>query len=313
VYVSKPYELLDSPIVPDCFEILVRLFYLSRQLYLLAEAEPKNLRKYNPHRKHLGHNISLVISEGESRKVCLLSKIGNTKTGVVYEAYDYTLKQIICVKMENQTNNQLDNESEILSLLKDCPGVPHYLYRGTYENNQFIATYPVGVSLEEIMRDRKLTITEAIEVGESLVLLLNFIHERGIIHSDITPKNIILYKGSIRLIDFGVSFRKGDEWPGKGTREFLPTNALLSGYYMDELGDIESAYYVVNFLIDRNLPWMNGGTNDMAARYQFRPNEENLSYLQDVFPEFTNKFHRHEKTDTTYFDCNEDFNTKYVQ
>jgi serine/threonine protein kinase len=174
-------------------------------------------------------------------------------------------------------------------LLKDCPGVPHYLYQGTYEIFQYISTFPVGVSLSEIMNSRELTITEVIEVGEALILLLRFIHERGVIHSDITPKNIIMYQGGLCLIDFGSSYRKGEDWPGRGTRDFLPTSALLSGFYTDEKGDLESAYYVVNFLIDRYLPWMDRYVNILASRYQFSPHEKNLSYLEELFPEFTKR------------------------
>jgi eukaryotic-like serine/threonine-protein kinase len=63
-----------------------------------------------------------------------------------------------------------------------------------------------GDSLEDVLRTRRLTESEAISVGVQACRGLAFAHERGIVHRDLKPANLFLTKsGDVKLLDFGIA------------------------------------------------------------------------------------------------------------
>lgn len=71
-----------------------------------------------------------------------------------------------------------------------------------------ITEYVDGPSLAEILRQRALSLQEIDLLLHRLCKGLAVVHERGIIHRDISPDNVILPKGDFntaKLIDFGIA------------------------------------------------------------------------------------------------------------
>jgi len=67
-----------------------------------------------------------------------------------------------------------------------------------------------GDSLFNLLRDKKLSLSEGLYLCLELVQTIEFLHKKHIIHADINPKNIIYNpkKKSLQLIDFGYSISK---------------------------------------------------------------------------------------------------------
>ena len=84
-------------------------------------------------------------------------------------------------------------------------------------------TYLQGKKVRDIL-DSNLDLCE--EIGEKVALM----HNAGIIHGDLTTSNMILFKGKIYLIDFGLSFfsRKTED---KAVDLHLLYQALESKHY----------------------------------------------------------------------------------
>jgi serine/threonine-protein kinase len=63
-----------------------------------------------------------------------------------------------------------------------------------------------GPTLREALnRVRQLPIGDAVQVASQLLDALQHAHERGILHRDVKPENIIISHGRVMLVDFGIA------------------------------------------------------------------------------------------------------------
>jgi tRNA A-37 threonylcarbamoyl transferase component Bud32 len=121
-----------------------------------------------------------------------------------------------------------DTESDILSQLHH-EGLPQYV--SSYENDDavfVIREFVTGVSLDEYMDGRVLSLNEVLSISKQLCDILAYLHGQKppIIHRDIKPGNIIINNGKITLIDFSISRKYSNEATADtiyiGTKEFSP-------------------------------------------------------------------------------------------
>ncbi len=70
-----------------------------------------------------------------------------------------------------------------------------------------VSEFVDGSSLKELLADRRtLPEQETIAIFGQVLRALALVHERGVIHRDITPDNILITAdGAVKLIDFGIA------------------------------------------------------------------------------------------------------------
>ena len=89
----------------------------------------------------------------------------------------------------------------------DCPRLPHI--ENIYQMpDEFVVVYDFipGKSLRELVAERgRLPESEVISLGLDLCEAAGAVHELGIIHRDITPKNVVVSGDGAHLIDFGIA------------------------------------------------------------------------------------------------------------
>jgi len=70
----------------------------------------------------------------------------------------------------------------------------------------FVMPYVDGESLDiRLRRSRTVSVREALGILKDVARALAFAHERGVVHRDITPGNVLLAAGSATVTDFGVA------------------------------------------------------------------------------------------------------------
>ena len=136
----------------------------------------------------------------------ILSEIGRGGFGCTYRAFDRLLNRFVAVK---ESENSLAHEANILKALENVPYISH-LYDYFQENGRFYIVMRLvdGKSLSQYRQENGGRVSPDFirRILPSLVITLEQMHERGIIHRDISPGNLLLEgQSTLYLIDFGAA------------------------------------------------------------------------------------------------------------
>lgn len=106
---------------------------------------------------------------------------------------------------KNKEKNQY--EAVLLSQI-DHPKVPKLL--GVVNENKFYAyvlELMPGKTFEHLLfkEQRQFSLEEIYQIGLQLIDILQYLHQRGIVHRDIRIPNVLLYEQQVSLIDFGLA------------------------------------------------------------------------------------------------------------
>ena len=142
--------------------------------------------------------------------------LGRGGTGEVYRAKHAELGTIHAVKLIPAS---LANNPKVLQLLVEearklgrvhNDAIVNYegLFRGEGDLRYLVMEFIEGESLTKILARRRLEAEEVLRLRNRLAEGLAAVHDRGIIHRDLSPDNIILPGGDIdraKLINFGIA------------------------------------------------------------------------------------------------------------
>ena len=140
--------------------------------------------------------------------------IGVGGMAYVYKAYDSVDDRTVAVKIlrdEFLTNDEFvrrfRNESKAIAILNH-PNIVKVLDVGFGERLQYIVMeYIDGITLKEYLDQRKdIRWKEAVHFTAQILRALQHAHDKGIVHRDIKPQNIMLLSdGTIKVTDFGIA------------------------------------------------------------------------------------------------------------
>lgn len=156
--------------------------------------------------------------EKEGYKV--LSSIGKGRYGVCFLAFDKEGRKVVLKRFrphmlrKNKAYNHY--EAVILSDI-DHEAMPRFLgVVNSRSGYYFILEHKEGLSLSEWIFKRKkvFTLYEIYTIIMQLLDILEYLHQKNIVHGDISISNIIYKDGNVSLIDFGLARYTDDT--GKG-------------------------------------------------------------------------------------------------
>ncbi len=140
--------------------------------------------------------------------------IGVGGMAYVYKAFDKICNRVVAVKIlkdefmsDTQFRRRFTNESKAITMLSQGNIVDVYDVSLEGDALYIVMEYIDGITLKEYMEKKgMLSGTEALHFIKQILKALAHAHERGIVHRDIKPHNIMLLKdGSIKITDFGIA------------------------------------------------------------------------------------------------------------
>ena len=155
-----------------------------------------------------------LIGKIVSRRFRIEEVIGRGGMSIVYRAFDLKTHQTVAVKVlreeyegDSEYLERFEREADVWRRLKH-PNIVNMIASGTAGGISYIAMeYVDGQTLKEIITEKgKLRQEEAIHYALQILAALGQAHQRGIIHRDIKPQNMMVTRnGQLKVTDFGIA------------------------------------------------------------------------------------------------------------
>jgi len=201
-------------------------------------------------------------------KYDVLDVIGKGGMGIVYRAKDPFLDRMVAIKI--MTISYADYPDLLQRFYREAkatanlqhPNIVTVYELGEHEGSPYLAMqYLEGSSLEVILRTRQeLSLLQKLDVVIQACHGLSYAHQRGIVHRDIKPGNIMVLKdGNVKIVDFGIA-RIGDTnftrtGQFMGSLNYMSLEQLNDKLTVDQRTDVYSTGVVLYQVLTGSLPF----------------------------------------------------------
>lgn len=206
--------------------------------------------------------------------------IGTGGMADVYIADDTRLSRKVAVKVLR--SDLAKDPSFVTRFRKEAfaaAGLNHPGIVAVYDSGEEPAPYIVmelvyGKTLREIIHSgERLPLSRVLEIAEGILSALEYSHERGIVHRDIKPGNVMITEmGDVKVMDFGIARALDDAgatltntWNIVGTAQYLSPEQA-SGEVADMRSDIYSTGCLLYELLTGRPPFT--GDTPVSIAYQ---------------------------------------------
>ena len=235
-------------------------------------------------------------------KYTAIQKIGSGAFGTVYKAE--VGDELFALKFEERSNEYeyLEEEAIMMRYLKG-PQIPVIYSFGKNMRYNIMVMELLGDSLEfNFTIKKKFSVKTTALIGYQILNILEFIHDRHIIHRDIKPDNFIMGRKEknaiLYLLDFGLAkkFRSSKtlmQYPYIRKKKMTGTARYASIHALEEMeqsrrDDLESTAYMLLYFLRGSLPWQGLKIKTKENRYKkilAKKKEITSDELCETFPE----------------------------
>lgn len=198
--------------------------------------------------------------------------IGKGGMGIVYRAKDPFLDRMVAIKI--MTISYADHPDLLERFYREAKATAHLQHPnivtvfelGEQDGSPYmVMQYLEGVSLESAFQSQKLPLLQKIDIIIETCNGLSYAHQRGIVHRDIKPGNIMVLKdGSVKIVDFGIA-RIGDTnftrtGQFMGSLSYMSLEQLNDKLQVDQRTDVYSTGVVLYQIVTGSLPFTGENT-----------------------------------------------------
>lgn len=206
----------------------------------------------------------------------IIRLLGEGGMGAVYEAEQDTPRRTIALKIikpgfaSGEFQRRFEQEAQALGRLQH-PGIAQIYEAGTAETGWGVQPYFAmefirGETLRKYVRDRRLTTARRLELMVKVCEAVHHAHQRGLIHRDLKPGNIVVDEtGQPKILDFGVArvtdsdmeaTRQTDLGQLVGTLAYMsPEQVLADPGELDIRSDVYALGVILYELLAGHLPY----------------------------------------------------------
>ena len=200
----------------------------------------------------------------------LIEAVGVGAFGTVYKARDPKLDRVVAIKVPR--SGSLATEEDRDRFLREArsvaqlrhPGIVPVHEVGEHEEAPYLVSeFVQGVTLSDLLTARRRPPREAARLVAEVADALQYAHERGVVHRDVKPSNVMLDDvGRPHLMDFGLAKRDAGEVTMTIEGQVLGTPAYMSpeqargeAHKVDGRSDVYSLGVILYELLTGELPF----------------------------------------------------------
>ena len=228
----------------------------------------------------MDNNMDRYLGTMLDNRYELLEMIGSGGMAVVYKALCHRLNRYVAVKIlkdefakDEDFCEHFKAESHAVAMLSHPNIVAVYDYSKSSDCQYIVMELLEGITLKQYMQTKgALSWKEALHFSTQITKALCHAHDKGIVHRDIKPQNIMVGKdGSIKVADFGIAHLQSesttDASEALGSIHYISPEQIR-GEPVDARTDIYSLGIVMYEMLTGRLPY-EGDTAEAVAVQHF--------------------------------------------
>jgi eukaryotic-like serine/threonine-protein kinase len=225
-----------------------------------------------------------VVGELIAGRYELEELVGSGGMASVYRAHDRLLERWVALKILHE--HFLRDEDSVERFLREArsvaqlthPNIVTVIDRGEQDGRPYIVfEYVEGENLKQLVaRQGALPVPQALDLALQVARALEAAHDRGVVHRDVKPQNVLLAEeGRAKVTDFGIARARDTEGltiTGTilGTSDYIPPEQAR-GEPAGEAGDVYSLGVVLYELLTGEVPYEAENPVAVAMRHVHDP------------------------------------------
>ena len=209
----------------------------------------------------------------------ILEMIGTGGMAVVFKALCHRLNRYVAIKIlkdeyarDEEFREHFKAESQAVAMLSHPNIVAVYDFSKSPDCQYIVMELLEGITLKQYMQKKgALSWKEALHFATQISKALSHAHEKGIVHRDIKPQNIMVGKdGSIKVADFGIAHLQNESNPDScetmGSIHYISPEQAR-GEAVDARSDIYSLGIVMYEMLTGRLPYEGDSVEAIAVQH----------------------------------------------
>jgi len=211
----------------------------------------------------------------------IIDSLGQGGMGQVFLAEHGLMGRLCAVKVLPKSKSTPEAITSFTREMRAIAQLDHHnlvrAYHAGRDGNVYylVTEYVPGADLRQLIKQKgRLNAREAATVIVQSALALEHAHQRGLVHRDVKPGNVLVTpEGKVKLSDLGLAGFKDetidDPRTGKivGTADYLAPEVILSPHDVTPLSDIYSLGCTLYYAVTGKVPFPGGSTREKCRRH----------------------------------------------